>query len=277
MHTAATMGRLVMGVIASFAVSACGGRSSDQSSTAASSVARTSEGSPAPLVREPSPASTPRSGATLGGGETSLQATTAKAGVEGAGTSSCSADIGAAAAARRAAICTDVSPATHPPCNVANSCAMIDDEIARSCALFEGKGEPMASCLSEPKPRGMTAAADVVRRYYSALNARDYGTAWSQWGDQGPPGKTRSAFEAGFARTRSTSVTIGALVPGGGAAGSVYQPVPVTVDATLDDGTRQRFRGTYVVRRINDVDGATAEQLRWHIASAKLAPVATLR
>lgn len=123
----------------------------------------------------------------------------------------------------------------------------------------------------------MAAAAEVVRRYYSALNARDYGTAWSQWEGHGPPGKTRSAFEAGFARTLSTRVTIGALTPGSAAAGSIYQPVPVTVDATLDDGRHQRFRGTYVVRRINDVDGATAEQLRWHIDSASLAPVATFR
>lgn len=273
MVTAATTGRLVLSVIALFAVSGCGGPS-DKSNTGASHVARTHEDIPAAPARKPSPASTPMLSATVGGGETSAQATTAKAGVEGAETLSCSADIGAAGAARRAAICRDVSPATHPPCNVANSCAMINDEIARSCALFDGKGEPMASCLSEPKPRAMAAAADVVRRYYSALNARDYDTAWSQWGDQGPPGKSRPAFEAGFARTLSTTVTIGALVPGSAGAGSIYQPVPVTVDAKLDDGRHQRFRGTYIVRRINDVDGATAEQLRWHIASASLAPVA---
>jgi hypothetical protein len=67
-------------------------------------------------------------------------------------------------------------------------------------------------------------------------------------------------------------VTIGALTPGDGGAGSIYQPVPVTVDATLDDGTRQRFRGTYVVRRVNGVDGARPDQLRWHIDSATLSP-----
>lgn len=181
---------------------------------------------------------------------------------------SCNAEIGEAAAAKRVAICRDVSPATHPPCNAVNSCAMIEDEIARSCALFDGKGAPMAGC--GPAPKSMEAAAAVVRRYYSAINARDYATAWTQWGDEGRPGQTLAAFEAGFAHTRSTRVTIGALQPGDGGAGSIYQPVPVTVDATLDDGTQQRFRGTYVVRRVNDVDGASASQLRWHIGSAQL-------
>ena len=181
---------------------------------------------------------------------------------------SCVADIGSAAAQKRAAICRNVSPATRPPCNVANSCAMIEDEIARSCALFDGKGDPMPGCT--PAPRSMEAAAAVVSRYYSAINARDYVTAWSQWGEDGRPGQTLAQFEAGFMQTRSTRVTIGRLEPGDAGAGSVYQTVPVAVDAQLQDGTRQRFVGDYVVRRVNGVDGASPAQLRWHIDSAQL-------
>lgn len=183
---------------------------------------------------------------------------------------SCAAEIGAAAAARRVAICRNVSPATHPPCNAVNSCALIDDEIARSCALFDGKGAPIAGCT--PPPKSAAAAAGVVRRYYAAIDAGDYGTAWQQWGDDGRPGQTYAAFARGFAHTRTTRVTIGALPPGDAGAGSLYQPVPVTVDATLDDGRHQRFRGRYVVRRVNDVDGASPGQLRWHIDSAQLKP-----
>lgn len=181
---------------------------------------------------------------------------------------SCAAEIGAVAAARRVAICRDVSPATHPPCNAANSCALIEDEIARSCALFDGQGPPMTGCDAAPK--SAAAAAAVVQRYYSPINARDYATAWSQWGEAGPPGQTLARFTAGFARTRSTRVTIGPLQPGDAGAGSIYQPVAVIVDAARDDGTRQRFRGSYIIRRVNGVDGASAAQLRWHIASAKL-------
>lgn len=186
-----------------------------------------------------------------------------------AGPLSCAGEIGAAAAARKVKACLAVSPATHPPCNAANSCAMIDDEIARSCALFDGQGAPMPECTVAPK--SAAAAVAVVRRYYAALNARDYGTAWQQWGDDGPPNQPLAKFQAGFAHTKATQVTIGTLPPGEGAAGSSYQTVPVTVDATLDDGTHQRFAGSYAIRRVNDVDGASPGQLRWHIDSAHLA------
>jgi hypothetical protein len=169
-------------------------------------------------------------------------------------------------------LCIKVSPATHPPCNAANSCAMIEDEIARSCALFDGDGEPVQGCTVDPK--SSQAAADVVRRYYAAIDARDYGTAWTQWGDDGRPGQTFAAFEKGFAHTRATKVTIGTLGPSEGAAGSIYQTVPVTVEATLDDGSAQRFAGSYVVRRVNGVDGASASQLRWRLDSATLRPAA---
>jgi aminopeptidase N len=37
--------------------------------------------------------------------------------------------------------CLQVSPATHPPCNAQNSCAMIVDEIKRGCGLI-GQGAP---------------------------------------------------------------------------------------------------------------------------------------
>lgn len=181
---------------------------------------------------------------------------------------SCAAEIGTAAAAERVEICRSVSPATHPPCNAANSCAMIEDEIARSCALFDAGGPAVKGCRSEPK--GTEAAADVVRRYYAAIDAHDYATAWSQWGDGGQPGQSFETFQRGFAHTRSVKVTIGALKPGDAGAGSIYQPVPVTVDATLDDDTRQHFTGSYIVRRVNNVDGASPSQLRWHLNSAQL-------
>jgi hypothetical protein len=183
----------------------------------------------------------------------------------------CSTQIGMAAAQARVKVCRNVSPATHPPCNAVNSCAMIEDEIARSCALFDGKDAPMPGCA--PAPKSAQAAAAVIERYYAAIGARDYATAWQQWGDHGPPRQTLAQFTAGFAGTRSVHVTIGALPQGDAGAGSIYQSVPVTVEAVLDDGTHQRFGGDYTVRRVNDVDGATPDQLRWHIDGAHLKPV----
>ncbi|WP_447760775.1 hypothetical protein [Sphingopyxis panaciterrae] len=145
---------------------------------------------------------------------------------------------------------------------------MIEEEIARGCAMLTRGGASASDC---PYERGSgQAAAEVIKRYYSALDARDYDTAWLQWGDDGPPRQTPGQFRAGFAQTQSTHVTIDALGDGDGAAGSVYLTIPVTVDALLDSGKRQRFRGHYILRRVNDVDGASPSQLRWHIESAEL-------
>lgn len=58
----------------------------------------------------------------------------------------CRDEIGPAAAKRLAAQCRDASPATHPPCNVVNPCAMMREEIRRSCELFE-KSSPLPADL----------------------------------------------------------------------------------------------------------------------------------
>lgn len=117
-----------------------------------------------------------------------------------------------------------------------------------------------------------TTVARVVRDYYAAIQARDYDAAYSLWGQGGrASGKNRADFAAGFAQTAQVRVTVSDQVQMEGAAGSQYATVPVTVDATLRDGTRQRFEGTYTLRRTM-VDGATPEQRRWHIYSADLKP-----
>jgi len=55
---------------------------------------------------------------------------------------SCTDTRGALEAAQLVAQCTQVSPATHPPCNAANSCAMIEAEIRRSCGLLDPSHQP---------------------------------------------------------------------------------------------------------------------------------------
>ncbi|HEY3745543.1 MAG TPA: hypothetical protein VGL17_04835 [Gemmatimonadaceae bacterium] len=114
--------------------------------------------------------------------------------------------------------------------------------------------------------------AQLVRQYYDAIQARKYDAAYSLWGQSGQAsGKNRAAFAAGFAQTMQVRATVSDSVQIEGAAGSQYATVPVMVDATLRDGTRQHFEGTYTLRRAM-VDGATPEQRRWHIYSADLKP-----
>ena len=61
---------------------------------------------------------------------------------------SCLNDIGQVAAQRLVDRCIAVSPATHPPCNVANACEMIEGEIDRSCEMYApGEAKP-AECAA---------------------------------------------------------------------------------------------------------------------------------
>lgn len=56
---------------------------------------------------------------------------------------SCLNDVGEAAAQRLVDRCIAVSPATRPPCNVANPCEMIQGEIDRSCDQYApGEAKP---------------------------------------------------------------------------------------------------------------------------------------
>ena len=59
---------------------------------------------------------------------------------------SCEAERGLEAAQALADQCRQVSPATRPPCNPANPCAMIQAEIDRSCALWAEDDDVPAEC-----------------------------------------------------------------------------------------------------------------------------------
>jgi hypothetical protein len=55
---------------------------------------------------------------------------------------SCNESAGPVQAHRYVEQCLEVSPATHPPCNAANACTLILDEIRRGCAFLGKDGPP---------------------------------------------------------------------------------------------------------------------------------------
>jgi hypothetical protein len=59
---------------------------------------------------------------------------------------SCAQQMGPQRAALLARQCRQVSPATHPPCNAANSCAMIVDEFERGCRMLAGESYRPGFC-----------------------------------------------------------------------------------------------------------------------------------
>jgi hypothetical protein len=125
------------------------------------------------------------------------------------------------------------------------------------------------STHTEPTHTELTPA-DVVRRYYAAIGARQYRDAYRLWAQSGKAsGKSEADFAAGFAQTVTVSAALGDSARIEGAAGSEYAMIPLVVDAVLRDGIHQHFVGTYALRR-SMVDGATPEQRRWRIYSADL-------
>ena len=117
-------------------------------------------------------------------------------------------------------------------------------------------------------------AVQVIRDYYSAIARQDYKQAYSAWDGNGAASKQSfEQFKQGFANTTSVAVEVGKPGKPDPGAGSIYIEIPVTVTAIATNGTPQRFRGSYVLRRVNDVPGSTLEQRQWHLYSAKITQV----
>jgi hypothetical protein len=130
--------------------------------------------------------------------------------------------------------------------------------------------QPAPPMPAEPTPAD---AAAVVDAYYAAIAANQYPRAYALWSGGGQAsGQTAQQFAGGFADTASVSVDVGTPGRVDAAAGSRYVEIPVTVTATRRDGSVHRYAGAYTLRRAV-VDGATAEQRAWRIASADLREV----
>ncbi len=116
----------------------------------------------------------------------------------------------------------------------------------------------------------------------TAKGARNVLRAWAREIEQGQPDRawelmsradrgdwSRTRWTDMFARLESPSVTV-AKGRMEGAAGSSYYTSPVAVSGTGPGVGPVRYEGEVVLRRANDVPGATPAQLHWHIHSVTL-------
>lgn len=126
------------------------------------------------------------------------------------------------------------------------------------------------TALGEPTPQDAVA---VVHDYYAAIDAYRYGNAYALWSGGGnASGQTPQQFADGFADTAEVTVRIDAPGRVDPAAGSRYIEIPVAIRAVRRDGNVHQYVGSYTLRRAV-VDGATADQRAWRIASADLREV----
>ena len=155
------------------------------------------------------------------------------------------------------AACGGEAPAPQPTDDAARGSLRdtLEDPLATPAAL-----PPQVADFPALSSR---ACADVARFYTDALAAREWDRAALVWAD---PVIDGARLESIFGSYRLLSITWGEPAEEG-AAGSLY----CTVEGTLtdaDEPAKGTQPGTLVLKRVNDVPGATPTQLRWTIQSS---------
>lgn len=137
----------------------------------------------------------------------------------------------------------------------------------REAAPENDSPEPGAAQLVPESEKGELGARNVLLDFARSIEFLDFNRAYAMLGDAARETITHEEFVAMFDDLGEITVA----VPTGrmeGAAGSLYYEVPTTITGS----TGKTLIGTTVLRRVNDVPGATAEQLRWHIESFEVEP-----
>lgn len=112
-------------------------------------------------------------------------------------------------------------------------------------------------------------AVAIVKSFYNAVNRREYGRAWSYFGDA-KPSPDFDTFAKGFATTDKVEILTG-NVASEGAAGSTFYYVPVAIVSTAKDGAEKVFAGCYTARLANpEIQGQTFQPL--HLEKGSLKP-----
>jgi hypothetical protein len=123
----------------------------------------------------------------------------------------------------------------------------------------DATGAPAADSTLDMAALGERRDPERLLRYYvSAIRLGDWANGARAWSldAQMTPAKLQAEFGG---RGPKLAVGKGDME---GAAGSLYYEAPLVVD--FGDGKPSK-RGTIVLRRVNDVPGASEEQLNWRI------------
>lgn len=140
--------------------------------------------------------------------------------------------------------------ANDVPANVGNS----SDGVTSAARV------PDRTVLEEPKgpidPKSTEAAGQVVQRYGALVEQGRFAEAASAWRDK----SSAVTFAKDLQARGLKHLEIGDLSDPEGAAGSIYVTMPVIF---YQDS--RRSPATITLRRVNDVDGSTEAQRRWHI------------
>ncbi|RYD79506.1 MAG: hypothetical protein EOP84_12950 [Verrucomicrobiaceae bacterium] len=123
--------------------------------------------------------------------------------------------------------------------------------------------------LTPEAERSEKGARNLLLTFAKAIEFKRFEQAWELLSPADKQKWSKADFTAIFADLSSPSVA----VPDGtteGGAGSIYYNAPITITGSESDGRPVRIEGEAVLRRVNDVDGATKAQLRWHFDTLDL-------
>ncbi len=157
--------------------------------------------------------------------------------------------------------------------------ASAPDPVAAEEAAQPDESADSASEMPEPPADTAPSASvsseepeQVLADWAAAIEARDWDTARAVWGESGEAsGLSPSQFARAYEKYATIDVEIGEAVVEGAAGSLYYEPV-VTMSGELQSGEPYLMEGPVRLRRVNDVPGATPEQLRWHIEDSGLRP-----
>jgi len=133
----------------------------------------------------------------------------------------------------------------------------------------DGRPDLTAPLLTPEAERGAEGARNVLLSFARAIELKDYGQAWAMLGRADKRKWDEVTFAALFARMvrANVAIPVGTME---GAAGSSYYTAPIVITGRDTEGRPIRLEGKAVLRRVNDVEGATPAQLRWHFETLAL-------
>lgn len=134
--------------------------------------------------------------------------------------------------------------------------------------------------VSEGKidPKSPQGAAQLVQIYGSLLEQGKYAEAYKMWGLGGDvSGMSEKQFTDRFAGYSEVRTMVGAPTEPEGAAGSIYVTVPMQIYGRLKTGGTFNLVGPIILKRVNNVPGATQAQLEWHLSKSGLKPEGTVK
>ena len=114
-------------------------------------------------------------------------------------------------------------------------------------------------------PKSAQGAAQVVQTYFALIETKKFAEAKKLWGTAASLAPDLSAYREYHAEVYKPGDTEGA-------AGSIYVTVPVKAYGVTAKGEKFEEPQVVTLRRVNDIDGSTAEQRRWHIVKIDRPP-----